>query len=385
MNKLLKRNPLTAIANEFAIDSPLPSNINYLYNFGSILALILGIQIVTGISLAMHHTPSISNAFNSVEHIMRDVNNGWLMRYAHANGASLFSMAVYIHIGRGIYHGSYTKPRILLRNVGVIIYFIMMGTAFLGYVSPWGQMSFWAATVITNTSSSIPYLGTDPVYYVRGSFSVDNATLNRFFALHFTLPFILAALIFIHSPPSHQHGSNNPLGISSNIDKSPSHPYYTYKDYFGFILFGIVFAIIVFYYPNLLGHPDNYIEANPLVTPTHIVPEWYLSPPYAVLRSITSKGLGVLAMVAAILLSLTLPFTNFTIVRSTTSRVIRRIIIWLFFVNFILSGRIGGNPAEYPYIVIGQILTTSHFTSIVVLFPIISSLDTFLHYIPPRN
>lgn len=373
--KLLKKNPLLSLFNEFAVDSPLPSNINYLYNFGSLLALVLGIQILTGIFLAMHYTPNIDLAFNSIEHICRDVNYGWLIRYAHSNGASFFFICVYIHIARGLYYGSYSKPRVGLWYAGVAIYFIMMGTAFLGYVLPWGQMSFWGATVITNMLSAIPYVGTDLVYFVWGGFSVDNPTLNRFFSLHFLLPFLLAALAIIHLLFLHVHGSNNPLGISSNMDKLPLHPYYSYKDYFGFIIFGIFFSFILFFFPNLLGHSDNYIPANPLVTPEHIVPEWYFLPFYAILRSIPDKLGGVLAMVGAILILLTLPFFNISLIRSSYFRPIWKILFWLFVANFLLLGWIGGNPVEYPYVLIGQILTISYFMYFIVLVPLFSFID----------
>jgi len=252
--KLLKKDPILSLANEMAIDSPQPSNINYLYNFGSLLVLVLVIQILTGVFLAMHYTPHIDYAFNSVEHIMRDVNYGWLVRYSHSNGASFFFICVYIHIARGLYYGSYTKPRVGLWTVGVIIYLLMTAIGFLGYVLPWGQMSFWGATVITNMVSAIPYLGADIVSFIWGGFSVDNPTLNRFFSLHFLLPFLLAAFAVIHLIYKDVHGSNNPLGLSSNMDKVPLHPYFSYKDYFGFAIFGIAFSFIVFFYPNVLGY-----------------------------------------------------------------------------------------------------------------------------------
>jgi len=379
--KLLKKNPIFSLFNEFVVDSPLPSNINYLYGFGSLLALILGLQILTGIFLAMHYTPNIDYAFNSVEHICRDVNYGWLLRYAHSNGASFFFICVYIHIGRGLYYGSYNKPRMGLWYVGVIIYFIMMGTGFLGYVLPWGQMSFWGATVITNMLSAIPYIGTDLVYFVWGGFSVDNPTLNRFFSLHFLLPFLLAALAIIHIIFLHVHGSNNPLGISSNMDKLPIHPYYAYKDYFGFIIFGIIFSFILFFYPNLLGHSDNYIPANPLVTPEHIVPEWYFLPFYAILRSIPDKLGGVLGMIGAILILLTLPILNISLIRSSYFRPIWKILFWLFVANFILLGWIGGNPVEYPYVLIGQILTITYFMYFIILVPLFSFMDNVVLFI----
>jgi len=379
--KLLKKNPVLSIFNEFMVDSPLPSNINYLYGFGSLLGAVLGLQILTGIFLAMHYTPNIDYAFNSVEHICRDVNYGWLLRYAHSNGASFFFICVYIHIGRGLYYGSYNKPRIGLWYVGVIIYFIMMGTAFMGYVLPWGQMSFWGATVITNMLSAIPYVGTDLVYFVWGGFSVDNPTLNRFFSLHFLLPFLLTALVFIHLIFLHVHGSNNPLGISSNMDKLPLHPYFSYKDYVGLIVFGIFFSFILFFYPNLLGHSDNYIPANPLVTPEHIVPEWYFLPFYAILRSIPDKLGGVLGMIGAILILFTLPIFNISLIRSSYFRPIWKILFWLFIANFVLLGWIGGNPVEYPYVLIGQILTITYFIYFIILVPLFSFMDNLLLFI----
>jgi ubiquinol-cytochrome c reductase cytochrome b subunit len=383
--RLLKKNPVLSIFNEFLVDSPLPSNINYLYGFGSLLGLVLVLQILTGVFLAMHYAPHIDLAFNSVEHIMRDVNYGWLVRYAHSNGASFFFICVYIHIARGLYYGSYTKPRTGLWTVGVIIYFIMMGTAFLGYVLPWGQMSFWGATVITNFASAIPYVGKDIVYFVWGGFSVDNPTLNRFFSLHFLLPFILVALVMIHLIFLHVHGSNNPLGISSNMDKLPIHPYFMYKDYVGVVVFAIAFSFVVFFYPNVLGHSDNYIPANPLVTPEHIVPEWYFLPFYAILRSIPDKLGGVLAMIAAILILLILPFFHVSLIRSSTFRPLWKILFWLFVANFLLLGWIGGNPVEYPYVTIGQILTITYFMYFLILVPLFSFLDNIFTFIDIKN
>lgn len=379
--KILKKNPILSLFNEFLVDSPLPSNINYFYNFGSLLGLVLVIQIFTGVFLAMHYTPHVDLAFNSVEHIMRDVNYGWLIRYAHANGASFFFICVYIHIGRGLYYGSYMKPRIGLWFIGVIIYILMMGIAFLGYVLPWGQMSFWGATVITNMFSAIPYLGNDIVSILWGGFSVDNPTLNRFFSLHFLLPFILTALVLLHLIFLHLHGSNNPLGLSSNIDKLPLHPYYSYKDFFGFAIFGLFFSFIVFFYPNLLGHSDNYIPANPLVTPEHIVPEWYLLPFYAILRSIPSKLGGVIAMLGAILILLVLPYFHISLIRSSYFRPFWKILFWLFAANFILLGWIGGNPVEFPFVFIGQFLTISYFLYFILLVPIFSFFDNLFFFL----
>jgi quinol-cytochrome oxidoreductase complex cytochrome b subunit len=376
--RLLKTHPVLSIFNSFLVDSPLPSNISYFWNFGSLAGLLLGTQFITGIALAMHYTPHIDLAFISVEHIMRDVNYGWLLRYVHANGASMFFLIVYIHIARGLYYGSYTSPRELLWSVGVIIFLLMMGTAFMGYVLPWGQMSFWAATVITNMLSAIPWVGTDLVQLVWGGFSVDNATLNRFFSFHYLLPFLIAALVFVHLIGLHQHASNNPLGISSNIDKIPFHPYYTYKDIFGFFIFGIVFSYFIYFDPNVLGHPDNYIPANPLVTPAHIVPEWYFLPFYAILRSIPDKLGGVIAMVAAILILLILPFVHTSEVRSSSFRPIAKKLFWFFVADVIILGWIGGKPVEDPYILIGQLSTIFYFSYFIILTPVVGYIENIL-------
>ena len=302
--KLLKSHSLLSLANSYVIDSPQPSNLNYAWNFGSLLALCLVIQIVTGVTLAMHYTPNIDLAFISVEHIMRDVNYGWMIRYLHANTASFFFLFVYLHIGRGLYYGSYKAPRALVWSIGVIILILMMATAFLGYVLPWGQMSLWGATVITNLLSAIPWIGKDLVEFIWGGFSVDNATLNRFFSLHYLLPFILAALSLMHLIAKEENGSNNPLGITANTDMVYLHPYYVFKDLVTIFLFFLVLALFLFYAPNKLGHPDNYIPANPMQTPASIVPEWYLLPFYAILRSIPDKLGGVIAMFGSLLILL---------------------------------------------------------------------------------
>nr|YP_010417161.1 apocytochrome b [Capillidium rhysosporum]QWY25708.1 apocytochrome b [Capillidium rhysosporum] len=326
----------------------------------------------------MHYTPNIEMAFKSVEHIMRDVNNGWLIRYTHANVASFFFIFLYIHIARGLYYGSYTRPRVLLWSIGVIIFVLTMATGFLGYTLPWGQMSLWGATVITNLLSAIPWIGVSLVEFVWGGFSVDNATLNRFFSLHYLLPFVLVGLVVLHLIALHEHGSNNPLGVSANIDRVPFHPYYTFKDIVGFLAFFLVLSIIVFYMPNLMGHPDNYIPANPLVTPTHIQPEWYFLPYYAILRSIPNKLLGVIAMFAAILILLAMPLLDTSRVRGSQFRPLMKIIFWLFLANFVLLGWIGAKPVSEPYITIGQNCSILYFAWFLIV-PIVGILENTIY------
>jgi len=337
--------------------------------------IFLGLQIVTGILLAMHYTPHVDLAFNSVEHIMRDVNGGWLLRYLHANGASLFFFVVYIHVGRGLYYGSYAAPRHILWIIGVVIIILMMATAFMGYVLPWGQMSFWAATVITNLFSAIPVVGPSIVEWLWGGFSVDNATLNRFFSLHYLLPFILAGAVIAHLVSLHEVGSNNPLGISALTDKIAFHPYLWIKDVFGWLLIGFVYLAFVFYSPNTLGHPDNYVEGNAMVTPAHIVPEWYFLPYYAVLRSIPDKLLGVLAFGGSLAVWLILPFLHTSNVRSSLFRPLFRVFYWLFILDFVILGWIGGNLAESPYLEIGQIATAYYFVFPLVIIPGLGILE----------
>jgi len=375
--RLLKL-PLLRSFNDFLVDYPTPSNISYWWNFGILAGLCLVIQILTGIFLAMHYTPHIDLAFLSVEHIMRDVNYGWLIRYAHANGASMFFIVVYIHIFRGLYYGSYASPRELLWIVGVAIFFLMMATAFMGYILPWGQMSFWGATVITNLASAIPIIGENIVHWLWGGFSVDNATLNRFFSLHYLLPFIIAGLVGLHLILLHEDGSNNPLGIDSKTDKIPFYPYFYVKDLFGAIIFAIFFSIFLYFYPNLLGHPDNYIEANPLVTPAHIVPEWYFLPFYAILRSIPDKLGGVVAMLLAILVLFLLPFINTSEIRSSQFRPIHRILFWLLLVDSFILGWIGGQTPETPYIQIGQAATVYYFAYFLIFIPALGIIERFL-------
>jgi ubiquinol-cytochrome c reductase cytochrome b subunit len=366
---------ILSIVDSHLIDYPSPINLSYAWSFGSLAGICLVIQILTGIFLAMHYTPHIDLAFASVEHIMRDVNGGWLIRYMHANGASMFFIVVYCHIFRGLYYGSYMAPRELLWCSGVVIFLLMMATAFMGYVLPWGQMSFWGATVITNLFS---VAGQWVVDWLWGGFSVDNPTLNRFFSLHFLMPFLIAGMVLAHLALLHRDGSNNPLGIESSGDKISFYPYYYVKDLFSFMLFVVFFSVFLFYYPNLLGHPDNYIPANPMVTPHHIVPEWYFLPFYAILRSIPDKLGGVLAMGGAIVILLFLPFINTSEVRSSTFRPIYRKLFWLIFADFLLLGWIGQEVVEYPFEQIGLAATVFYFFYFLVLIPAVGILENRL-------
>jgi len=374
----LNKNYLLAILNNHVIDYPTPINLTYLWSFGSTAGLCLVLQILTGIFLAMHYTPHISLAFTSVEHIMRDVNNGWLIRYMHANGASMFFIVVYAHIFRGLYYGSYMYPRELLWCSGVVIFILMMATAFMGYVLPWGQMSFWGATVITNLASAVPFVGNAIVEWLWGGFSVDNATLNRFFSLHFLLPFLIAGLTIIHLALLHEHGSNNPLGIESTVDKISFYPYFYVKDLFAFFGFILLFAGFVFYFPNLMGHPDNYIPANPMVTPAHIVPEWYFLPFYAILRSIPDKLGGVAAMGGALVILLAIPFINTSEIRSSQFRPLFRGFFWLLVIDFLILGWIGQKPVETPFIEVGQLATAFYFIFFMVLIPFLGTFESYL-------
>lgn len=357
-------------------DYPTPTNLSYMWNFGSLAGICLAIQILTGIFLAMHYTPHVDLAFASVEHIMRDVDSGWLLRYVHANGASMFFIVVYLHIFRGLYYGSYTTPRRALWNIGVVILLLMMATAFMGYVLPWGQMSFWGATVITNLFSAIPVVGEHIVYWLWGGFSVDNATLNRFFSLHYLMPFVIVGAVLLHLIVLHSYGSNNPLGVWSSRDRISFVPYYYVKDLFGLIIFGIFFSLFVYFSPNTLGHPDNYIEANPLVTPAHIVPEWYFLPFYAVLRSIPDKLGGVLAMGLSIVILMFISLINFTDIRSSQFRPLYRKFYWLFVVDCFILGWIGGKTPEYPYIQIGQLSTVYYFAYFIVILPLLGKFES---------
>jgi ubiquinol-cytochrome c reductase cytochrome b subunit len=367
-----------SILNSHVIDYPTPSNLTYAWSFGSTAGFCLVIQILTGVFLAMHYTPHIDLAFVSVEHIMRDVNNGWLIRYMHANGASMFFIVVYSHIFRGLYYGSYMYPREHLWCSGVVIFILMMATAFMGYVLPWGQMSFWAATVITNLFSAIPFVGPAIVEWLWGGFSVDNATLNRFFSFHFLVPFLIAGMSLVHLALLHEHGSNNPIGVESSVDKIPFYPYFYVKDLLAFFGLVTVFAVFVFYFPNLMGHPDNYIPANPMVTPAHIVPEWYFLPFYAILRSIPDKLGGVIAMGGALVILLAIPFINTSEIRSSQFRPIFRIFFWLLVVDFLILGWIGQKPVESPFVEVGQIATIFYFTFFAVLIPVLGVVEAKL-------
>nr|YP_009725896.1 cytochrome b [Dianemobius fascipes]QHQ73093.1 cytochrome b [Dianemobius fascipes] len=361
MNKPLRiTHPLMKILNNSLIDLPSPSNISSWWNFGSLLGICLLIQILTGLFLAMHYCANIEMAFDSVIHICRDVNYGWLLRVIHANGASMFFVCLYIHVARGIYYNSYNL--ILTWTIGVLILFMVMATAFVGYVLPWGQMSFWGATVITNLLSAIPYLGTDLVQWIWGGFSVDNATLSRFFTFHFILPFIVLALVIIHLLFLHQTGSSNPIGVNSNLDKIPFHPFFTFKDLFGFIMMIMLLTLLSLMNPYYLGDPDNFIPANPLVTPIHIQPEWYFLFAYAILRSIPNKLGGVIALILSIAILFLLPFLNKNKFQSTSFYPLNQILFWFYCSIIILLTWIGARPVEEPFIITGQILTILYFS-----------------------
>nr|UEK25977.1 apocytochrome b [Mutinus fleischeri] len=376
--RLLKSNVLLRLLNSYLVDSPQPANISYLWNFGSLLGFCLILQILTGVFLAMHYTPNVDMAFSSVEHIMRDVSAGWALRYTHANVASFFFIFVYFHIARGLYYSSYREPRSLVWNIGVIIFILMMAIGFLGYVLPYGQMSLWGATVITNLLSAIPVFGKDLVELIWGGFSVSNATLNRFFSLHFVLPFLLVALVVGHFILLHEHGSGNPNGITGNGDRYPMHPYFSFKDLVTVFLFLLALSIIVCFYPNLLGHSDNYVPANPMQTPASIVPEWYLLPFYAILRSIPNKLLGVLAMFGSLLILLVLPFTDFSRVRGSQFRPMMKLANWAFFINFLTLMWIGSEHPESPFVEIGQISTAFYFLWFLFIIPGIGLIENTL-------
>nr|AER36113.1 cytochrome b [Thunnus orientalis] len=368
MASLRKTHPLLKIANDALVDLPIPSNISAWWNFGSLLGLCLISQILTGLFLAMHYTPDVESAFASVAHICRDVNFGWLIRNLHANGASFFFICIYFHIGRGLYYGSYLYKETW--NIGVVLLLLVMMTAFVGYVLPWGQMSFWGATVITNLLSAVPYVGTTLVEWIWGGFSVDNATLTRFFAFHFLFPFVIAAMTILHLLFLHETGSNNPIGLNSNADKISFHPYFSYKDLLGFVILLVALASLALFSPNLLGDPDNFTPANPMVTPPHIKPEWYFLFAYAILRSIPNKLGGVLALLASILVLMVVPFLHTSKQRTLTFRPVSQFLFWTLIADVAILTWIGGMPAEQPFIIIGQVASVLYFSLFLVFFPL---------------
>ncbi len=377
LNWIDYRLPVISFLKHSAVDYPTPRNLNYWWNFGSLAGFFLLVQIITGVILSMHYTAHVDHAFDSIEHIMRNVNHGWLIRYIHMNGASFFFIVVYIHIFRGLYYGSYKAPRELLWWLGIIILLLMMATAFMGYVLPWGQMSFWGATVITNLFSAIPLIGDNITQWLWGGYSVDNPTLSRFYTLHFLFPFLIVGVVILHIVALHTHGSNNPLGIDRKgpQDSIPFHPYYTIKDLFGLSVALTIFFAVVFFIPDFLGHPDNYIPADPLKTPAHIVPEWYFLPFYAILRAIPDKLGGVIAMFSAIFVLFLLPWLDTSKVRSASFRPIYKKLFWLFLLDAVVLGWVGSKPAEGVYIIVSRIATFYYFLHFLILLPLLGRFE----------
>ncbi len=372
-----KRLPLMRFADENLLSFPTPKNLNYFYTFGFILTMCLVTQIITGIVLAMHYVPNTTLAFDSIEHIMRDVNYGWLIRYTHSNGASMFFLAVFIHMFRGLYYGSYKEPREIIWILGVVIFLLMIITGFMGYVLPWGQMSFWGATVITNLVATIPIIGEPVLTLLLGGYSVDNPTLNRFFSLHYLLPFVIFGVVILHIWALHVTGNNNPTGIEvkDSKDTISFHPYYTVKDLFAYIVFLLMFCYFIFYNPNILGHPDNYIEADPMLTPAHIVPEWYLLPFYAILRAVPDKLMGVLLMFGSIVVLFFLPWLDTMKVKSARYRPLYKIFFILFVISCLLLGYLGAKAPEGIYLFLSRVSTIYYFAFFLVIMPVLSRIE----------
>ncbi|MEE3165346.1 MAG: cytochrome b N-terminal domain-containing protein [Pseudomonadota bacterium] len=371
------RLPILRFTNEHILQFPTPKNLNYFWTFGFILTFFLITQIITGVILAMHYAPNSLLAFDSIEHIMRDVNYGWLIRYAHSNGSSMFFLAVYIHMFRGLYYGSYKEPREVLWILGCIIYFLMIVTAFMGYVLPWGQMSYWAATVIINLVGTLPIIGDSLTQLLLGGFAVDNPTLNRFFSLHYLIPFIIFGLVILHIWSLHVPGNNNPTGVSvqGKQDTVAFHPYYTVKDFFAYVVFLLLFCYFIFYNPNALGHPDNYIEADPMLTPAHIVPEWYLLPFYAILRAVPDKLFGVLLMFGSIMVLFFLPWLDTMKVRSARYRPFYKMFFFIFVLDCLLLGYLGAQVPEGVYLLLSRVSTFYYFAFFILIMPILSRLE----------
>jgi ubiquinol-cytochrome c reductase cytochrome b subunit len=381
MPRIWTKNYLVSFVASHLVYYPTPIALTYAWSFGSLAGVTLVVQMVSGIFLSMHYTANIDLAFSSIEYIMRDVRNGWLLRYIHANGASMFFIVVYAHICRGLYYGSYMEPRELLWCSGVVLILLMMATAFTGYVLPWGQMSLWGATVITSMVTAIPVAGKPIVQWLWGGYTVANPTLNRFYSIHFVLPFLIAGMTLIHLALLHKVGSNSPIGSDTGVDNIPFYPYYVSKDIFAFTVYLLIFGIFVFYFPNVLNHPDNYIPADPLHTPAHVVPEWYFLPYYAILRSIPHKAGGIVAMLGSLLVLFLIPFINTSDIRNTTYRPLFKICFWIFIADFAVLMWVGQKPVKDVFILTGQIATVYYFFFFLVLIPVIGTIESKLvHY-----